>query len=225
MDLREVKLAIFDMDGTMFDTETLSNKGWRVAVAKQAPDISDELFNKTFNSMLGTNMANCRRIANELLPGFDFDIGNAECYAFMDEYMNTHGVPIKPGLLELLDKLEELGIKKCVATSTDWKRATHKLEKANVLHRFEVVVGGDQVKISKPDPEIFLKAADACKVKPEYCVVLEDSAAGTEGGYRAGMRVIHIPDILQPSEETRNMSTVICKDLHEAISYITSCQA
>jgi len=218
--MKNIKLAIFDMDGTMFDTEALSNKGWRVVLAQFAPDISEELFTKTFNSMLGTNQENCRRIANELLPHFDFDKGNAACYAFMDDYMNTHGVPIKPGLFELLDKLEELGIRKCVATSTDWERATHKLEKANVLHRFDAVVGGDQVKLSKPNPEIFLKAAAACGIAPENCIVLEDSAAGTEGGYRAGMRVIHIPDILQPSDETRSMSAVICKDLHEVTALI-----
>jgi len=221
MNFTDIQLAIFDMDGTMFDTERLSNMGWKQAIAHQIQDISDELFDKTFHSMLGTNNANCRRIAGELLPGFDFDKGNAACCAFMDEYMEINGVPIKPGLFELLDKLDELGIKKCVATSTDRKRATHKLKMANVAHRFEVIVGGDEVKVSKPDPEIFLKAANACGIAPENCIVLEDSAAGAMGGYHAGMRVIVIPDILQPSEETRKMASIVCKDLHEVALLIS----
>lgn len=221
MKLTDIQLAIFDMDGTMFDTERLSNMGWKQAVAQQTQDISNELFEKTFNSMLGTNNANCRRIANELLPGFDFDKGNAACCAFMDEYMETHGIPIKPGLFELLDRLEELGIKKCVATSTAKERATHKLKMAGVAHRFEVIVGGDEVIVSKPDPEIFIKAASACGISPESCIVLEDSAAGAMGGYLAGMRVIVIPDILQPSEETRKMASIVCKDLHEVAQLIS----
>ena len=215
MNFNNIQLVIFDMDGTMLDTERLSHIGWKQAIAQQIQDISDELFDKTFSGMLGTNNANCRRVVNELLPGFDFDRGNAACCAFMDEYMQIHGVPIKPGLFELLDKLDELGIKKCVATSTARERATHKLKMANVAHRFEVIVGGDEVKVSKPDPEIFLKAANACGVVPENCIVIEDSAAGTMGGYRAGMRVIVIPDILQPSEEMRRMASAVCKDLHE----------
>ena len=221
MSFTNIQLAIFDMDGTMFDTERLSNMGWKQAVAQQIQGVPDDLFDKTFNSMLGTNMANCRRIANEKLPGFDFDLGHEFCCAFIDEYMKTHGVPIKPGLFELLDRLEELGIKKCVATSTNKDRATHKLEMANVAHRFEVVVGGNEVAASKPDPEIFLKAAKTCNVAPENCLVLEDSAAGTMGGYRAGMRVIVIPDILQPSEEMRKMASAVCKDLHEVARLIS----
>ena len=219
--MKNIELAIFDMDGTMFDTERLSHMGWKAAVAQQLEGISDELFTTTFHSMLGKNVATCKKIANELMPGFDFDKGHLVACAFMDEYMETHGVPIKPGLLELLDKLEELGIKKCVATSTDKERATHKLKMANVLHRFEVVVGGDEVKISKPDPEIFLMAANACNVVPEKCIVLEDSAAGTEGGYCAGMRVVVIPDILQPSQETRDMATVVCESLHKVVELIS----
>ena len=215
MDFSNVQLAIFDMDGTMLDTERLSNLGWKQAIAQQIQNIPSELFDKVFSGMLGTNNANCRRVVNELLPGFDFDRGNRFCCAFMDAYMKAYGIPIKAGLFELLDKLDELNIKKCVATSTAKERATHKLKMANVAHRFEVIVGGDEVNVSKPDPEIFLKAADACGVRPENCIVLEDSAAGTAGGYRAGMRVIVIPDILQPSDEMRRMASAVCKDLHE----------
>ena len=216
-----IQLVIFDMDGTMLDTERLAYMGWKKAIAQQIENISEELFEKTFNSMLGTNNVSCRKVVNELLPGFDFDKGNAACCAFMDEYMAAHGVPIKTGLFELLDRLDELGIKKCVATSTGKERATHKLKMADVAHRFEIIVGGDEVKVSKPDPEIFLKAANACGIAPENCIVLEDSAAGTMGGYRAGMRVIVIPDILQPTEEMRNMATTVCKDLHEVARLIS----
>jgi len=215
MSINKPELVIFDMDGTMLDTEMLSIKGWEAAVAQQVPDFSQELFVKTFHKMIGTNYESCKRIANEIMPEFDFEKGYQVSYAYMDEHIATYGVPIKPGLLELLDRLEELNIKKCVATSTRKERATQKLKLANIAHRFDAIVGGDEVALSKPNPDIFLKAASICGVAPKNCLVLEDSAAGTEGGYRAGMQVIVIPDLLQPSEETRKMATAICNDLHE----------
>jgi len=221
MKLKNIELAIFDMDGTMLDTEVLSNKGWEVAVAEQVPNMSKELFNQVFNKMLGTNLENCKRVAAEYLPSFDFDKGHTVSYAFMDDYMKTHGVPIKPGLFHLLDKLEALGIKKCVATSTNKDRATHKLTMANIAHRFQVIVGGNEIPVSKPNPAIFLKAASLCNISPEKCLVLEDSAAGVEGGFRAGMQVVAIPDILQPSEETRKMATLVCKDLFEVAELLS----
>ena len=215
MPIKKPQLVIFDMDGTMFDTEMLSIKGWEAAVAAQIPGIPWEEFSQVFYSMLGRNLANCRQISNELMPEFDFDKGNEDSFIYMDNYMKTHGVPIKPGLFELLDALEELNIKKCVATSTAKDRATQKLEMANIAHRFEVIVGGDEVVISKPNPEIFLKAAKACGVAPENCLVLEDSAAGVEAGYKAGMEVIVIPDLVQPTQETCDMANEKCKDLFE----------
>ncbi|MCL2286393.1 MAG: HAD family phosphatase [Firmicutes bacterium] len=221
MSIKTPELVIFDMDGTMLDTEMLSIKGWEVAVQQQVPHVSRELFLETFHKMIGTNTESCKQIAYELMPEFDFDKGYDVSYAYMDEYIAIHGVPMKAGLLELLDKLEELGIKKCVATSTAKERATRKLRLANIDHRFDVIVGGDEVAESKPNPDIFLKAASFCGVAPEKCLVLEDSAAGTEGGYRAGMQVIVIPDLLPPSEDTCRMANMVCKDLHEVAALIS----
>jgi len=220
MPIRKPKLVIFDMDGTMLDTEMLSIKGWEVAVTQQLPHISQELFLQTFYKMIGTNYESSRSIAKELIPEFDFEIGHKVSYGYMDEYIKTNGVPIKAGLLQLLDKLEQLNIKKCVATSTVKERATHKLTLANIAHRFDVIVGGDEVAVSKPNPDIFLKAASACGVAPENCLVLEDSAAGVEGGYRAGMQVIVIPDLLPPTDATRKMANLVCEDLHEVVTLI-----
>jgi len=215
MKINKPKLVIFDMDGTMLDTEMLSIKGWEIAVKQQVPDVSQELFVETFHKMIGTNAANCRRIAHELMPEFDFEKGYDVSYAYMDEYIKIHGVPLKTGLLELLDKLEQLNIRKCVATSTAKQRATRKLQLANIAHRFEIIVGGDEVTHSKPNPEIFLKAANACGIAPENCLVLEDSAAGVESGHKAGMQVIVIPDLVPPNATTLDMANVMCKNLCE----------
>ena len=212
-------LVIFDMDGTMLDTERISNICWESAAQQMGFAQASEVYESMFRQMVGTNMANCKAVIQRHL-GKDFDIeaGYALHLNLMDDYYKTHGIPMKPGLIPLLDKLEQLNIKKCVATSTQRERATHKLESINIAHRFEVIVGGNDVKNSKPSPDIFLKAAELCNTPPAECLVLEDSAAGTEGGYRAGMKVINIPDILQPSEETRKMAFAVCKDLFEVMT-------
>ncbi|MCL1788258.1 MAG: HAD family phosphatase [Defluviitaleaceae bacterium] len=218
--LKKPELVIFDMDGTMLDTEMLSIKGWEAAVRQQVPDVPHELFLKTFHSMIGTTYESCKKISQTLMPSFDFDKGHKASYAYMDDHIKKHGIPIKVGLFELLDRLEQLGIKKCVATSTIKERATHKLTLAGVAHRFDAIVGGDEVENSKPNPDIFLKAASICGVAPENCLVLEDSAAGTEGGYRAGMQVIVIPDLLPPTQAMRDMATAVCKDMHEVAALV-----
>ena len=219
--IKQPELVIFDMDGTMLDTEMLSIKGWEAAVAEQIPGIPWEEFSQVFYKMIGTNLASCRRITLEHMPTFDFERGHAASNAYMDNYFVTNGVPIKAGLLELLGKLEALGIKKCVATSTARDRATHKLQLANIAHRFEIIVGGDQVVNSKPNPEIFLKAAAACGIEPEKCLVLEDSLAGVTGGHDAGMQVILVPDLLAATPEMLKFANLECKDLHQVAALLT----
>jgi len=222
MQIKKPQLVIFDMDGTMLDTEMLAIKGWEKAVAEQVPSVPHEFFLKVFNSMIGHNYESCKKIALSHMPDFDFDRGNEHVRKFKDEYFAEKGVPVKPGLIELLNKLEALGIKKNVATSTATDRATYKLGLANIVHRFDNIIGGDQVEASKPAPDIFLKAASVSNTAPENCLVLEDSAAGAEGGYRAGMQVIVVPDLLPPSEATRNMAALVCKDMFEVAAVIPS---
>jgi len=217
----KIELVIFDMDGTMLDTEPLSMAGWHYAAQTMEIDISAEVFATIFEKMLGTNAAACKAVLKEHLgENFDTEKGYDLHLAHIDEHFKLFGVPLKKGLLPLLDKLEKMNIKKCVATSTAKERATHKLKLANLAHRFEVIIGGDEVSNSKPDPQIFLKAAKACNVAPENCLVLEDSAAGTEGGFCAGMRVITIPDMLPPSEKTRQQALMLCNDLLEVALYL-----
>ena len=220
MNLTIPKLVVFDMDGTMLDTEPLSMQGWQAAIKAQNLNVSQQLFDTTFNAIIGTNADNCRKVITASIPNFDYEAGYNVARDYMDDYMQANGVPLKPGLLELLDYLEKMNIKKCVATSTRKEKATRNLEWANIAHRFEVIVGGDEVEASKPNPDIFLKAASLCGIAPQACLVLEDSAAGTTGGYHAGMQVIIVPDILQPDDDIRKMAVTVCNDLFEVVALL-----
>jgi HAD superfamily hydrolase (TIGR01509 family) len=216
--MKNTPLVIFDMDGTMLDTEPIYRQGWKNATAAQGITLPAGEFERIFDQIIGKNYTNCRRVLTTELPRLDFEKGYKACVAHKDGYVQNHGVPIKPGLFELQDKLEALGIQKCVATSTSKERAMHKLGIANIAHRFDVIVGGDEVEHGKPFPDIFMKAAALCGVPAQKypdCLVLEDSAAGVEGGHRAGMTVALIPDMLPPTETMRRMANLVCKDLHE----------
>ena len=215
--MKDVQLVIFDMDGLMLDTEILALNGWKHVAPQLGVEISDELI----YSLTGLSRKSCgQRMSEHFGPSFDFEAAIDLLHVYVDNYFAEHGVPLKPGLINILDKLEEMGIAKCVATSTAHKRAHDKLSMAGIAHRFEAIVGGDQVVESKPAPDIFLLAAKTCGVDPAHCIVLEDSANGTLAAHRAGIRVIVVPDLIPPSDETRARAYTVCKSLFEASDII-----
>ena len=217
--MNKPQLIIFDMDGLMIDTEPLAIAGWKFAAKELNITIPEELFPR----LIGLNRNLCKTYMMEYMgPDFDFETALTLLHKSVDLHFEKHGVPLKPGLIHILDRLDEAGIKKCVATSTAHKRAMHKLTMAGIAHRFDAITGGDQVAHSKPAPDIFLKAAEVCNIEPENCIVLEDSNPGAEGAHRAGMRVIVIPDLVPPTEATRKRAYAICENLYKACEIICS---
>ncbi|MCL2377799.1 MAG: HAD family phosphatase [Defluviitaleaceae bacterium] len=213
------KLVIFDMDGLMLDTEPLAIAGWKVVER----ELSVSIPNSLAKSVIGFNRELCKTHMLEALgQDFDFDRALTLIHEDVDRHFNEHGIPLKPGLIQLLDRLDELGIKKAVATSTSYDRAVHKLSMANIAHRFHSIIGGDMVEHSKPAPDIFLKAAQTCNTDPSDCIVLEDSNPGAEGAYRAGMRVIVVPDLVPPLEITRSRAYAVCDSLVDVCMLIST---
>ena len=162
--------AIFDMDGTLFDTERL-----RFKTLKQA---SLEIFGKalsehTLIGSLGLSAKKAEALA-KAHNGDDFPY--AEIRQRADElelaYVRNHGVPIKAGLLEVLERLRKSGLTMAVATSSRRAIAEEYLINANVLKYFDITVCGDEVSQGKPHPEIFLKAARALNCEPGQCLSL-----------------------------------------------------
>ena len=130
------------------------------------------------------------------------------------------GIPLKRGIHELLDYLKKNGYKVAVATSTSRDRAEHLLKLGGVLEKADYVICGDEVVNSKPDPEIFLKAAEKLGVEPKECMVLEDSGAGIEAAYSAGMLGVNIPDMKEPDENMKSKSYRICESLLDVIDIL-----
>lgn len=202
IDRLKFELIIFDMDGLMFDTEKISYISWRDAAARYGYQIDDEIFRKT----IGANLTSTKDI-NFKYFGNSFPIEEilSERVRIAEEIIELNGVPIKKGLYDLLYYLSQSNIKKAVATSTSRKRALNLLKLAGIDSYFDYILCGDEIEKSKPDPEIFLKVSDKLGCSPQKCLVLEDSEAGIEAAYKAGMFPIMIPDMKEPNELTKTL--------------------
>ena len=213
-----MELVIFDMDGIIIDTEPVSKEGWARALKYQGFGMEEAFFVQ----MLGRSvLVNEGLLRKEYGPKLDYPTLRKMRNDFVEEHMDKYGVKLKKGIKYMLDTLDGLGLKKCIATSTEWVAMERKLKGLDLIPRFDGIVAGDQVKNGKPHPEIFLKAADLIGIKPANCVVLEDSPAGITAAFAAGMRPIMIPDLVQPDEELQKKYYTKCKDLEEAAEVIT----
>lgn len=191
-----IEMIIFDMDGLMFDTERISLNGWQQSAALYGYEVTEELFKK----VIGANIDRTREVyLDHFGEKFPFEIIRDKKISMGRAFIEKEGIAVKKGLYELLEYLDKLNIKKAVATSSSRYRAVHLLGLAKVNKHFDYVLCGDEVKISKPNPEIFLKVAKKMDCKPENCIVLEDSELGIMAAAEAGMTSIMVPDMLAPS--------------------------
>lgn len=210
---------ILDMDGLMLDTERISLRVWKQA----AQDLGHELDEETCERMIGISQAGNREMLRGRL-GSEFPVDDLIrlAQARYREVLDADGVPLKPGLLDFIQFLDERRIPRAVATSTATELAMHKLQQAGVLRHFEIVVGGDVVSRGKPAPDIFLEAARRLERRPDDCVVLEDSGPGIQAAAAAGMKPILIPDGREPSAEARRAAFAVVASLAAAKAVIAA---
>ena len=140
---------------------------------------------------------------------------------FLEKY-NAGRMDVKPGAEELLKFLKQQGYPLAIASSTPTEIVRQELSAAGLLDYFDRIVGGDQVSRSKPNPDIFLRAAELLRTEPSRCIVIEDSFNGIRAAKAAGMRPVMVPDIVQPTDEIRQMAETVCSDLFDVIDYLRS---
>jgi HAD superfamily hydrolase (TIGR01509 family) len=188
--------VVFDMDGILIDSEPL----FRVAAIRTAAELGYTLADETYVSWMGLPPA---AVEAAIVSGMGADFpldefreGFRRCW---NEHTDAHGVPAQPGIAALLAALRERDIPFSVATSTERVQALRSLELAGLAPYIDIVVAGNQVQRGKPEPEIFLAAAQKIGVAATSCVALEDSAVGVRAASSAGMLTIMVPDLHQPS--------------------------
>lgn len=213
----KIQAVVFDMDGLMIDTERLAARGWKEAGEKMGFLIDEE----KISQIRGRNLADVQQLFQ------DWYHGKVNCieartirFDYARNYIRENGVPVKTGLVELLEYLREQEIPAVAASSTERKVVVEELGQADLLKYFDAIICGNEVHRSKPNPEIFLKAMERIQAKPENCIVLEDSFNGIRAGYAAGSRVIMVPDLDFPTEEIRRLCFRICPTLSHVINVL-----
>ena len=211
-----LELVIFDVDGLMIDTESVWKNAFDKAGDKYGiPNLGDTLF----PSLIGKRLEDEQVLLDRLLPS---DIQDKLLNEWRQIGLSSlaNKVPVKPGLYEMLDFLEQHHIKMAVATTTRRELTEERLKRVGVYDRFDYVLCGDEVTNRKPNPEIYLSVLKQMDTDARNALVLEDSVVGVEAAYSAGIYCIQVPDLIAPTEVQKEQTICIVKDLMEARDYI-----
>ena len=190
-----VRAVIFDMDGLMFDTERPARQAWFRAMSEHGYELDDDVY---LTAVGRTSQATRAIFVEAFGPDLPIDAIESTSSRHLRDLIEP-APPIKPGLMELLDFIDELGLIMAVASSTACAEVTRRLNACGIERRFNAVVGGDDVSVGKPAPDLFLRASELLGIPAADCVVLEDSHAGIQAAAAAGMTPVMVPDMVEPS--------------------------
>src|SRR5215471_2990035 len=168
--------VVLDMDGLLIDTEPLYKDAWQRAARESGVDLTDEVYSRFVGR---SNVESEAEIAWLLGPEFPIHVFRARWPELWQQRALESGLPTKPGVLELLEFLDDRHIPAAVATSSDLAFTKFSLAAAKLIDRFKALVTGDEVEMGKPSPDIYVEAARRLEVDASDCVALEDSEAGT----------------------------------------------
>jgi HAD superfamily hydrolase (TIGR01509 family) len=202
---------VFDMDGLLFDTESLYQEAILIAAAEGGHEVGSGIFNQT----IGLPWPQSRNLLVDhfgaAFPADDFQAAWVRHFWLLAETR----LALKPGAIELLDALDELKLPRAIATSSSRSTVQHHLAAHDLVGRFQAIVGHGDYAAGKPAPDPFLAAAQRLGIEPSLCLALEDSHNGVRSAVTAGMMTIMVPDLLEPTDDIRGLCTLIAADLHE----------
>lgn len=212
-----IKAVIFDMDGLMIDSERVTFEGYQHVLAKENLTMSEE----KYKTLLGKPVKAVHDLFKEDYgPQYDVDQIIKDVHAYIAKRFETEGVPLKPGLVELLKYLKENNYKTIIATSSHRNRVDLIVKQAQIDQYFDDSICGDEVTKGKPNPEVFLKACQKLQVSPQDALVLEDSESGINAAYNADIKVIGIPDMKYPEEKYVKMTYKIMDNLFQVKDFL-----
>jgi len=200
--MKDIKAVLFDLDGTLIDTEKYYQRVWPDAVAH---------FGYTMTKDMALQL---RSLGRPFAPakfrewfGDDFDYDEVRAYrkGLFENLIKEEGLHLKPGAEEILKWLKANNILISTATATDEERTTRYLEKVGLLGYFDKICCATQVKEGKPAPDIYLYAVEQVGVPKEKCIAVEDAPNGVRSASAAGLRTIYIPDTHDDEEEVRGL--------------------
>jgi len=215
--LRPIRGILFDMDGLVLDSEKLYTRFWMEAAHQLGYPMTkpQALGMRSLGKKLG--QAHLTACFGE---GIDYTVVREKRIELMDAHIARYGVEPKPGIVTLLDYLQDQGIPGAITSSSPMENIIRHLEANHLLHRFQKLCSGHDVPNGKPEPDIYLYGAAQLGLRPEECLALEDSPAGIEAAYRAGCLPVMIPDQDEPDEKTLPLLYARADTLADVISII-----
>lgn len=205
--------VIFDMDGTLLDTQQICIPAWDYAGEKQG----FKNMGKHIPNICGMNSIGWNNYLKRNYPTLDTDVFNSQ----VRQYILDNGkVEYKKGAKELIDFLKKNNVKIGLASGTSRKSVEHHLNEVKATDVFDAIVAGNEVANGKPAPDVFLLTAEKMGVNPENCFVFEDSQNGIKAGVAAGMKTIGIPDIASFSPEIKQILFKELENLSQAIEIL-----
>lgn len=213
---------VFDLDGVLFDTEAL----YRDALLGAAAAVGIEIPMVLCHRMVGLHGQAARMLLRDHVGDeVDLDevwVGASERYHAMFET----DLRLKPGVLALLETLDEFDLPRAIATSSPHGIAIHHLEAFGLRDRFDALVASGDCERCKPYPDPYLRAARILNKPAHCCLALEDSHAGVHSAVSAGIPTIMVPDLQQPSAELRRMCASVVSGLDEVNGWLRkACRA
>ena len=212
-----MKAVVFDMDGVLFDTERLCMEAW-MAVAENwgLPEMEEVV-----PQCIGLNANDSRQVViGAYGEDFDYPLFRKETAAWFADYVDRNGLPVKPGVREILEWLKESRYIVGLASSTKEASVRSHLEMTGLSDYFSVLTTGDMVEHSKPRPDIYLLACERLGVEPGQAYAIEDSPNGIRAAHAAGLCPVMVPDMVEPDGEILRLCRIVLRDLVQVLDFL-----
>ena len=205
-----IKAAIFDMDGLLIDSERIIMQACIIA-AKQ---VGITYTQAEYVELIGRAGPDSTRIMVEQLGGMNnFNLVMQGLDALLAE--DNHTFPLKNGVLPLLKHYQSNNVICSVASSSPIHHISHRLSQVGVFDYFSHITSGQEVARGKPNPDIYILAIEKLGISPEECIAFEDSENGARAAIAAGLKVVVVPDLKQPSDYVREHSHQVVASLSD----------
>ena len=188
----KVKAILFDLDGVLLDTEKIYHKYWKQAAAEFGYDLADEIFLQ----LRSCDSSIARRIV-DTAAGVDgaYDRIRERRKELMKDSAQKDGFELKDGVIEFLSAIRDLPVRKAIVTASSLEKKRAVLADLGIADYFDEIISVKEVPRGKPFPDVYLFACEKLGLRPEECLAIEDSPNGIRSAYRAGTRVVMVPDL------------------------------